>query len=97
VSFSLTALGTKEEVIKQLQHQAKNQDMIKNSPVAIALVQLLSSELEKDAPSVYKDHEMRYHVSASGHSGGGSAMSLSVTVNPAYTPATTTHSTTERE
>lgn len=73
MSFSFNGLGTKEEVIAQLEAA----DVYGNQVGADAK-KLIIDSLKADTAQAASGWEYRYHVQASGHSGGGSPLSLSL-------------------
>jgi hypothetical protein len=84
VSFSFNAMGTKREVLAQLARTT-----VSGSKIGVAARDLVAAALDEEAENrlAGPGYECRYTVNASGHSGGGSALQLSLTVQPCYVPA----------
>lgn len=84
MSFSFSAVGTKEEVIAQL---AKID--VYGNDVGEAAKTLVSDSLGKENVQPYSGYEYKYTVTANGHSGGGSPLSLNLSVVGHYVPVVT--------
>ena len=82
MSFAWTAIGSKEEVLAQLP-LVKSYDSAVGDGVRDVLLKAFEGEPELDPAGGY---EYKYTVNASGHSGGGSALSLTVSVTAAWVP-----------
>lgn len=74
VSFSFTAIGTPGEVAAQLGAVAT--DNLAGADAAA----LAARHIANDQPAPWAGHEIRYVVEASGHSGGGTALSLQLSI-----------------
>lgn len=85
MSFGFAAIGKRDDVVKQLRHvQVGAQN---DNKVGCEVALLLARHIAEDAPLnclVGDGYEQVYVVDASGHSGGGSALSLNVTVKSHY-------------
>lgn len=81
MSFSFTAVGTKDEVIAQLAQV----DVYGNAIGESARLMVVNA-LGLESVQPYTGYEYKYTVKASGHSGGGSPLSLSLTVVGDYVP-----------
>jgi hypothetical protein len=87
MSFTFHGSGTREQVIAQMRHASTN----KNHAAAAArdlVVAVL--EADTDAPPG-AGYETRYVVKANGHSGGGVAASLNLTIEPLVVPDVDAH------
>lgn len=82
MSFSFTAVGRKDDVVRQL--RAIKDGTAGTGELAPEIAQLLARHIDTDHLSFAGDYDCHYVVSASGHSGGGSATSLQLTVTPHY-------------
>jgi hypothetical protein len=83
VSFSFTAVGKRAEVVEQLRNVPTYGNKI-GQDLADLLVEHLGRE---EYPNhLDDDWEMAYVITAGGHSGGGSPLSLNVTVEPKWVP-----------
>jgi hypothetical protein len=83
MSFSFNAAGTRDEAAAQLQVQAGNMpDGLGKQVAELAAAQLLADEPGDWA----SDGGHRYVVKAYGHSGGGSPLSLGITIEPLWVP-----------
>lgn len=81
MSFSFAAVGTKEEVAAQL----AKVDVYGNAIGEAARLAVINAMgLENLQP--YSGYEYRYTVTANGHSGGGSPLSLNLSVAGHYVP-----------
>jgi len=83
MSFSFTAVGSRDEVIEQLGHVTEGTHG--TGALGPELAALLAKHLAADevtAPS--PRYRIAYVVTASGHSGGGSATSLTVSLASHY-------------
>lgn len=94
MSFSFTAVGKRAEVVKQL----RNANTYDNA-IGKAVADLLAEHLDQEEYPNYLGDEwdMAYVVKAGGHSGGGTPLSLTVTVEPAWVPKTKTEATPAEE
>lgn len=83
MSFSFSAMGTRDEVLAQLALSDPS-----GNKVGEAARDLVAAALEAE---VYRPAgpgwEYRFIVEASGHSGGGSPLSLNLTVRPVFVRA----------
>lgn len=84
MSFSFTAVGARTEVVEQL--AALSAPGNKVGELARQLVAEALGDLD-DAPAG-SGFRAVYIVRASGHSGGGSATSLNLVIEPQYVPDT---------
>jgi hypothetical protein len=90
VSFSFTAIGTAADIQAQLP-KVSAYDNVVGELVRTALIQAFEQEAADPSPvnaGARQDYEYRYTVNASGHSGGGSPLSLNVSVTSAWVPRT---------
>jgi hypothetical protein len=78
MSFSYTAVGDKHEVVAQLRRYEGTESM----GIGAGIAALLANHLAQDTVQGWGDQEFRYVVEASGHSGGGSAMNVKVSLTP---------------
>jgi tRNA A37 threonylcarbamoyltransferase TsaD len=81
MSFSFQALGTKAEVIAQIEKAS-----VYDNAIGETAKELVINALKADTTEAGKDYEYRYVVSAGGHSGGGTATSLQLAITPQYVP-----------
>jgi hypothetical protein len=81
MSFSFNAVGTKPEVIAQVKAAPAYENAIGDLAKA-----LIIEALEADTAEAGPHYEYRYTVSASGHSGGSTATSLTLNLAPQYVP-----------
>ena len=81
MSFSFTAAGDKKQVVAQLNAIADGKRSIGTGQLGTDLARLLAEHVNQDEnqPGGY---QYVYVVTASGHSGGGSAASLQCSVTP---------------
>lgn len=82
MSFSFTAIGTRAEVLEQLGLASPSGNKVGELARQLAADALAE---EEDAPTASGYHPA-YIVKASGHSGGGSPTSLSLTIETQYVP-----------
>lgn len=84
MSFSFTAAGSRDDVIRQL--RLVKEGTHGPGPLGPRIAELVAGELacDESGNAVAQDYRMHYLVEGSGHSGGGSAVSLSLTVRPMY-------------
>lgn len=82
MSFSFSAVGTKEEVAAQLGAANITAGEDRFNLVALDLRDLLVKHFEAEAAAAWNGGEYRYTVEASGHGGGTLPVSLQVTVKP---------------
>jgi len=75
MSFSFNALGTKEEVIAQLEAS----DVYGNQ-IGEDAKKLITDALNGDSTPAATGWEHRYAIQAHGHSGGGSPLQLTLTL-----------------
>ena len=80
MSFSFSAAGTRQQTIESLNKAQMYGDGL-GEKIRDAIVVSLESAADKTG-----DTDLRYEVSASGHSGPGSATSLNVRVTAAAAP-----------
>jgi hypothetical protein len=93
VSFSITASGTRDEVVAQLEHR-RDHDSDTSDARADALRKkaadlLIAAIGADDLTPVQADYENRYYITASGHAGGHYGTTLNIQVTPHYVPKTT--------
>lgn len=81
MSFSFNTVGSKDEVLAQL----AKVDVYGNAIGEEARLLVLNS-LSADKVQPYDGFDLKYTVTASGHSGGGSPLSLNLTVTGTYVP-----------
>lgn len=87
MSFSYVAAGPKAHVIEQLDHEAEHC----SNGIGRALAQALSTVLsDPDEGPSWSGHDLVYVVKANGHSGSGSPLSLSATVEAHHVRKTET-------
>lgn len=86
MSFGFQAVGTREDVVRQLEAHAAGK--YNAGTIAEDVARLLAGRVHADRPDLYgsADGEYRYVVKASGHSGGGSPLSLNASVEAHYVP-----------
>jgi hypothetical protein len=85
MSFGFTAIGSKQDVIQQLEAHAASQYI--TGTAGEDLIRLLITHICDDSPAQWANgHEFRYVVKAGGHSGGGSPLSLNLTVEAQSVP-----------
>ena len=82
MSFAFQAVGTKEEVLAQLENTKVENEI--GVYVKDALVKGFTTEVTKP----YVGASLKYVVEVNGHSGFGAPMSLNCSVRPLYTPST---------
>lgn len=83
MSFSFGAAGTKEETISSLDSAIVNNNVLGDVALAFAKELVNADNTQPDST-----HDVRYSVSASGHSDGGvgSASYVSVSFQAAFVP-----------
>ena len=86
MSFSFAATGDREQVARQLlAAKTGSDDALKN-----ALIDLLAEHVDKSELHGYAQSGLEYRqvymIEASGHSGPGSALSLTVQIRSPYVP-----------
>lgn len=81
MSFSFSAVGTKEEVAAQL----AKVDVYGNA-IGEAARLLVVNAMGLESVQPYTGYEYKYVVNASGHSGGGSPLSLNMSIVGHYVP-----------
>lgn len=84
MSFSFALVGTPAEIAEQIAHTSASGNKV--GELAKQLVADTLSEPD-DAPTASGYHPV-YVVRASGHSGGGSPVSLNLTIEAHYVPDT---------
>lgn len=82
MTFSFSAIGTKEEVKAQL----AKVEVYGNSVGEQARLLALNSIAEDTAQPHSDSYEVKYTVAASGHSGGGSPLSLNFSISSVFVP-----------
>jgi hypothetical protein len=83
VSFSFNAVGSRDEVVEQLGHVKEGTHG--DGALGPEIAALLAAHLKADDPGeLAGSYRVGYVVKASGHSGGGIAASLNVTLEPLY-------------
>lgn len=83
MSFYLAAIGTKDEIVAQLGAQA---DRVKEDTVGGAIRRALIEAFTAEEVTPYQGYENRYTVTANGHQGSPSLLSLSVQVQGQAVP-----------
>jgi len=83
MSFSFTAIGTRDQVIAQC--RAHNIDH--GGSLAIAARDLITDALKADGTAEREGWAYAYVVTASGHSGAGNPVSLNIKIEPQWVPA----------
>lgn len=86
MSFSFHAVGTKEDVTAQLEKASITAGEDRFNLIAVELRDLLANHFRAETAHPGGAHEYRYMVSASGHGGGNTPVSLNLTVTPAWVP-----------
>lgn len=81
MSFAFSAIGTRDEVLAQLPHVPTS-----GNAVGDAVRDLLAEQFTAESASANPGYEYRYVVKASGHSGGGAALSLNLSVEAQWVP-----------
>lgn len=84
MSFGYNAVGTKDEVVTQLERVGENTHG--SGQLGPESARLLIKHIQQDQAAEFArpDHEYRYVITANGHSGGGSPTSLTLNVQAHY-------------
>jgi hypothetical protein len=87
VSFSFSAIGTRDEVARQLKKVPLTVGENRFNEFGADLRDLLVKHFEAETASAGPGYEYRYAVRASGHGGGNVALCLDLKVDTHWVPA----------
>lgn len=88
MSFSFNAVGTKEEVVAQLEAAPIGLGEHRFNEFGADLCELLGKHFAAETAAPGSGYEYRYVAKASGHGGGSVPLSLQMSVEPLYVAAT---------
>lgn len=84
MSFGFAAIGNRDEVVAQL-----GQVQVHGNEIGEKIAALIASQVAADPAQAYgPGYQLAYVIKAHGHSGGGSPLSLTVTIESQPVPVT---------